>query len=108
MPSDGAHFGKSEPKAIPNPSCNSVFIEPRRQAHWIAESTAKQNLLESQIPTLKLRGHTIQHGGDPRPTTAQAHLSESLQRRLAELFGVHPIIPGQLRAQPAPIKTSGG
>jgi hypothetical protein len=46
MPSNGAHFGKSEPKAIPNPSCNSVFIEPRRQTHWIAESTAKQNLLQ--------------------------------------------------------------
>jgi hypothetical protein len=62
MPSDGAHFSKSEPKAIPHPSRNSVFIEPRCQAHGIAESTTKQNLLQSQILTLKFCRNALQYG----------------------------------------------
>ena len=62
MPSDGAHFSKSEPKAIPHPSRNTVFIEPRSQAHGIAESTTKQNLLQTQILTLKLRRNALQYG----------------------------------------------
>jgi hypothetical protein len=52
MPSDRPYFGEPEPKAIPNASRNSVFVESGRQTHWIAESTAKQNLFKAEIPTL--------------------------------------------------------
>ena len=108
MPGDGSHLRKAKPEAIPHPGGDTVLVEASSQPDGIAEAAAEEHLFEAHIFALKLRSDPPQHTGDSGPSTPEAELSESLQSRTTELFGIDAFIVGQYGAQPAAIETCGG
>ena len=88
VPSDRAQLGKAKTKAMPNPSRHGVLIETSGQAHRIAETTAKQGLLQPGIGPLQLRGQARQRTTDQGPAPPQGGLAQGREGELAELLRI--------------------
>ena len=80
MPGDGAHLREPEPEAIPDACRDTVLVKSSRQAHGIGKTTAKQHLLQAQVPPLQISRQPLQHRGYPGPASPQTGLPQGRQR----------------------------
>ena len=71
MPSDCAQLGEAKPKEMPDAGRHGVLIETGGQTHGIAETAAKQGLLQAQIGPLQLGTQARQRGVQQRPLAPQ-------------------------------------